>query len=287
VFDLLAREGISFVAVGELPLVLAGYSNPYLRRIGDLDIVVSPAQAQAAARLINGTNWRAGLLAAEEITYRSMRRFIGPAARTLYLRWHFISAAATARVDDYFRSRCEAWDIQGVPALRLSGNAALLHFLLSDIPPLINQPSLWSADALALLRNAESKATNWSEIVDFAVAEKLAARLRHRLSLLAGFSVDLPEEVLQRLTHAPASLPEVIEGHVLRRHHASSRWSVFADYLRSRNPTALTHGMKEFPHFLRHRWELKGRGQIFSAIGRYLVRRVWRGDRSPKGSPAG
>lgn len=280
-FEALGRAGIGFTVVGELPLMLAVYASAYLRRVGQIDLVVAPEQAQEAARLINGAKWQAAPLTGADLAYRHKRRFIGPADRALALHWHFIGAAATPRVDSYFRDRRQAWDMQGTEALRLVPDAALLHFLLSDLPPLGAQPSLWMADALALIRSMGHQ-PDWQAITDFAIAEKLASRLRQRLTLLAGFPVGPPDVVSGRLAAAPASLPDRIEGFLQRRHTAASRWSVFADYLRSQRPNGMIAGMMAFPHFLRHRWELTGRRQIPTALGCYLMRRL----RSSRVSPA-
>jgi hypothetical protein len=272
-FEALALENISFTLVGEAPLMLAAYGRAYLRRIGQIDIVVSPERAQEAARAINGTKWQAAPLTGEEIAFRYRRPFSGPAARTLTLHWHFIGAAPTPEVDAYFRTRCLPYEMQGTGAMRLTPEAALLHFLLSDIPPLGNQPALWIADVLALIRKP-GRVPDWQAIVDFAIDEKLASRLRHRLELIAGFPLGLPDEALHRLSSAPASLPERIERFLLRRHPTASRWSVFADYLRSRRPAGPVRGLAAFPRFLRHRWELAGRREIPAALGRYLMRRL-------------
>jgi len=272
-FEALVRAGIGFTVVGELPLMLVAYASAYLRRVGQIDFVVAPEQAQEATRLINGAKWQAAPLTAADLAYRHSRRFSGPAGRALVLHWHFIGAAATLRVDRCFMDRRQAWDMQGIAALRLAPGAALLHFLLSDVPPLGTHPALWMADALALIRSTGQQ-PDWQAIVDFAIAENLASRLRLRLALLADLPVSLPDDVFARLAAAPASLPDRIEGFLQRRHPAASRWSVFADYLRSQRPAGLVASMAAFPHFLRHRWELTGRRQIPAALGCYLMRRL-------------
>ena len=272
-FEALARAGIGFTVVGELPLMLAVYASAYLRRVGQIDLVVAPEKAQEATRLINGAKWEGAPLTGEDLAYRYKRRFSGPAGRALALHWHFVGAAATPRVDGYFNDRRQAWDMQGIAALRLAPDDALLHFLLSDVPPLGAQPALWMADTLVLIRSMGHQ-PDWQAMANFAIAEKLASRLRQRLTLLAGLPLGPPDDVFARLAAAPASLPDRIERFLQRRHPAASRLSVFADYLRSQRPSGMIAAMTAFPHFLRHRWELAGRRQIPTALGCYLMRRL-------------
>ncbi len=283
VLETLRRKGIDFVLVGEIPLAHAGYQSLYLRRIAGADIVVNPADASEAARLIKDDGWQGGLLADEEVTYRHRRRFSGPAARVLTLRWRFIGAAATASADRFFWARTQPWNVLDASALRLSANAALVHLLLSDIPSPGAMPALWIADLLAAIeKSGVDKAgagIDWPCIVSFAIEERLASRLRQRLGLLGDYGAVIPDASARRLREARSNLPEVIDRLLLRRlcggaWRQSIGWTVLADYLRSDSRTGLPRGVTDFAHFARHRWELSGRRQILPAVARHFLRRA-------------
>jgi hypothetical protein len=273
----LADKGIRFVAVGEVPLVLGCYGSLSQRRIGQIDLVVSPGEARDAVRLIRDTGWQAALLAEEEVTYRHVRQFAGPDNRSLALHWRFIGSAPRTTVDDFFRQRCQLWRLQDVPALMLNGDAMLLHLLLSDIPPPAAMPALWIADIISVLRQGAESA-DWPAVASFAIKQKLAARLEQRLRLLAGFGVEVPAAELRRLGDA-RGLPETIDRLLLQpplrcaAGMPSKALSVLPDYLRSDCRADLVRSVAVFSHFLRHRWGLHGRRQILPAIVRGLRRR--------------
>ncbi len=274
----LVREHVDFTVIGEVPLVLSCYGSLYLRRIGQVDILVAPPQARRAANLIIEAGWRGGPLAEEEVTYRHVRRFAGAADRALALHWHFIGSAAGKEADRHFQARTEAWTLQGVPTRQLAPPAMLLHLLLSDLPAPGPKPALWVADIRSALAYAGNQA-NWQAIVDFAIAESLAARLQQRLLLLEEYGLAPAASQMHRLAAARTGLPDVIDRYFLRRQLRGAKltpargWNVFADYLRSDRRAGVARGLAEFSHFLRHRWGLGGRRQILPAIARHLLRR--------------
>ena len=275
----LVHRQIDVTVIGEVPLVLSCYGSLYLRRIGQVDILVTSQQAREAAELIIEAGWRAGPLAQEEVTYRHVRRFAGTGDRTLALHWHFIGSAASNAADRHFQVQSEPWTLQGVATRQLAPAAMLLHLLLSDLPAPGPKPALWVADIRSALAYAGDQ-VNWRAIVDFAIAESLAARLQQRLLLLGVYGIVPPAAEMHRLASARTSLPEVIDRFLLRRQLRGAKltpargWNVFADYLRSDRRAGVASGLAEFPHFVRHRWGLGGRRQILPAIARHLWRRT-------------
>src|ERR1043166_5548953 len=185
--EALTNERIDCVLVGEVPLVLNYFESHKPRRIERLDIVVSSAAAQQAARLLNAAGWvSARPLAEEEIAYNHMKRFTGPNARILDLHWHFVGSAARASVDEFFWAARQTSNLQEVGACYLSPAAMLLHSLLDDHSLLASMPARWVADELALIAGT-ANAIDWNQIVAFALEEKLASRLRRKLELLKRF----------------------------------------------------------------------------------------------------
>ncbi|HYV87326.1 MAG TPA: nucleotidyltransferase family protein [Candidatus Polarisedimenticolia bacterium] len=276
--DSLAREQVDCCLVGDLPLVLTHYRSLHSRQIGQIDIVVSPGHAPRAARLLSTSGWVAqSPLAAEEVAYNHIKRFTGPAARVLNLHWHFIGSASSAAADEFFWAARQRFVVHGAEAWRLSPTAMLLHSLLGDTPMLAAMPALWIADERALIAGAGHE-IDWAQIADFATRQKLGSRLRRKLQLLGRFGVAVPELAANGSPDGRASLADAIDG-VILRHRTQRReytpigkWGVFADYLRSERRTGFLRGVVEFPHFVRHRWGLRGRREVLPVA----ARRVWR-----------
>lgn len=276
--DGLAREQIDCVLVGEVPLVLTHYKSLYSRRIGQADIVVSPGQAQLAAWILSDAGWAADSpLAAEEVTYGHVKRFVGPAAHVLNLHWHFIGSASGATADEFFWAARQPCIVNGAQAWNLAPTAMLLHSLLADSLVLASMPALWLIDELALMAGTENE-LDWSRIVAFAMEEKLALRLRRKLQLLGQFGVSIPELAAKMLLDARPNLPETIDRVMLgnrrqqRQPAPVGRRGVLADYLRSDRRPGLLHGVADFSHFVRYRWGLRGRREFFPVAARHVCR---------------
>jgi hypothetical protein len=274
--EALTNERIDCVLVGEVPLVLNYFESHKPRRIERLDIVVSSAAAQQAARLLNAAGWvSARPLAEEEIAYNHMKRFTGPNARILDLHWHFVGSAARASVDEFFWAARQTSNLQEVGACYLSPAAMLLHSLLDDHSLLASMPARWVADELALIAGT-ANAIDWNQIVAFALEEKLASRLRRKLELLKRFGAPIPNTAMIRLRDGQASLPESADRLVLNSLPRKLKFiplggrGVFADYLRA--DRRVLRGPVDFSHFVRHRWGLKGRREIPSLA----ARGIWR-----------
>ena len=278
VLDGLAREQVDCILVGDIPLVLTHYSGLHSRRIEQIDIVVSPGHALRAARLIGASGWASqGPLAAEEIQYKHMKRFTGPAARILNLHWHFIASASRAAADEFFWTARQPFVVHGADAWRLSPTAMLLHSLLADTAPLAAMPSLWLVDQRTLIAGAKDK-IDWAQIIAFADRQKLASRLWRKVQLLGRFGIPVPELVANTPARGQASLAEAIDGVILRyrtrrrEHTPIGNWGVLADYLRSDRHPGLLGAVADFPHFVRHRWGLRGRREVLPVA----ARGVWR-----------
>jgi hypothetical protein len=275
----LGDSGIASILVGEIPLAVTYYRSLYARRIGQIDIVVAPRQLRAAATVLADSGWVPDRpLADEEIAYRHAKRFAGSSERTLYLHWHFSGPAANAAADEFFRSESRPCLLHDREARQLSPTAMLLHWLLAEAPVFGTMPALWVADTRAIMGTAAHE-VDWNRIAAFATEERLTARLEQKLRFLAPFGVAIPERARALLRQAPPSVPDVIDKIVLRgpdrhrRRKAAEKWGVLADFLRSERRRGLAQGVSDLPHFVRHRWGLRGRREILPVIARYIWRR--------------
>lgn len=278
--EALAAARIDCVVVGEVPLVLNYFESHRPRRIERLDIVVAPGAALPAAQVLGAAGWASERpLAQQEIAYTHMKRFTGPNSRALGLHWHFIGAAAGERVDEFFRAARQTFPLPDVGACHLSPTAMLLHSLLDDSSLLAPMPARWVADELALIAGT-ANAIDWNQIVAFAIETRLAARLRRKLELLKYFGAPVPATAMAGLREAKASLPDSADRLILnslprkRTYVPLGPRGVFADYVRADRRAGQPWGLRDFSHFVRHRWGLKGRREIPSRAARAIWRRL-------------
>jgi hypothetical protein len=276
----LARTGVECLLVGDLPIALTYYEGLFARGIKRVDAVVLPGQAQLAEGRLCAAGWVAGSpLRDEEVAYNHVKRLIGPAGQVLALHWHFLEAASSEAADRSFWAAGEAFTLDGMSARRLSPTGLLLHLLLGGGHPERELPGLWIADALVVIRRAAEQ-PDWSHMVGFAVANRLAVRLERKLQILSSYGAPVPEPTVRALREARTNLPESIDAMVLsskggrQKRIALWRCDVLADYLRSDRRAGLLNRTSDFSHFVRHRWGLRGRRELLHVLARNFRRKI-------------
>jgi len=274
----LAEAGVGCLLVGDLPIALTYYEGVSARSIRRVDAVVLPRQAQLAEGRLRAAGWSAGSpLRDEEVAYNHVKRLIGPAGQVLALHWHFLEAASSEAADGSFWAAGEEFTLDGRSARRLSPTGLLLHLLLGGSHPEKELPGLWIADALVVIRGAAER-LDWSRMIGFAIAQRLAVRLERKLQLLSGYGAPVPEPAVRALREARTNLPESIDALVLRskggrqKRIALWRCDVLADYLRSDRRAGLLNRPSDFSHFVRHRWGLRGRRELLPVLARHFRR---------------
>lgn len=268
----LSGAGLKWVLTGELPLVLFHHQSLSARRIGQVDVLLRPGEAERAATVLIRQGMMAGAPPRpEEIAYNHKKRFDAGAGMAIALHWHALAAAANGAADEFFWHAAQEGDLDGAPIHRLSTQAMLLQWLLGADGLREAMPRLWIADALALA-GGDRQAPDWAELADFAIRQKLAGRLARRLRLLTEWGLPVPDAIFRRLGQARQSLPEYVDwlasGRRADRHRSAllRRSAVLADYLRSGRRTSLIARPADFSHFVRHRWGLQGRRQLLSIL---------------------
>ena len=190
--------------------------------------------------------------------------------------------------DRWFWSAVEPVDFLGIEALQLEPTALLFHTLLHGIRWNEETPIRWIPDALAIVRE-RGKAIDWDRLLDFAAAQNMTHRLALGLIYLAqNFGLKLPEPVWTHLQRYRPTLRERIENTVVlgdysrwHQHPLTKQWVIFADYCRYAHACGPLEFAVGFSHYLRYRWELRGRSEILPTLLRGLRRRLGGADRTP------
>jgi hypothetical protein len=268
----LSGAGIQWLLAGDLPLVLYRHESLSARRIGQVDVLLRPGDAERAAALLVGAGLMIGAPPRpEEVAYSHEKRFDAGTSMAIVLHWHALAAAANEAADEFFWRAAEDEELDSAPIRRLSAQALLLQRLLGADGLQEAMPRLWIADAFAL-GSGNRQASDWAQLADFAIRQKLAGRLSRQLRLLIEQGLPVPDATIRRLAQARPSLPECVDWLAFgrqanrRRPAVLRRSAVLADYLRSGRRIGLLARPVDLSHFIRHRWGLQGRRQLLSIL---------------------
>jgi Uncharacterised nucleotidyltransferase len=276
--------GIPTMLLKGVPLVHQYYKNIALRPMADIDVLVPADRDGEALELMTRFAYsRMALLTPDYLQYRHAMGYWSADHGEIDIHWHALFECCEAGADDFFWNSSQPIDFSGVPSLMPDATRMLLHTLIHGFRWNAEPPIRWIPDAMTILHNAPA-GIDWDAMVDYAHANQLEYRLRHPLAFLKRhFDAAVPDAVMARLAQNKISLIQRIENSCVlrdpRRLHGSPMghlWIVFADYCRfARNakPIAFAIG---FTHYLRFRWQLRGRSEIPAYIGRGLLKRVRR-----------
>lgn len=278
----LAEEEIPTLLVKGLPLILAYYRNHAVRPMADLDVVVQPADARRAIGILEASGWKRNERASDEdLYYRHSMQFIHPEKGELDLHWRLMFETCNDAADQHFWSAARPLDFDGVATLQLDPTDTLLHVVVHGMRWNPEPPIRWIPDAVTVLREAGT-AIDWSRLVTFAQAQKLTHRLHLGLHYLAerGFA-EIPATALEALMGTRTTLTERIENTValhdrerMYEHPLVKNWVIFADYCRSHRATGPVDFMVGLTHYVRYRWNVRGRSEILPVVAQGLARRV-------------
>jgi hypothetical protein len=278
----LEAQGIPTLLLKGVPLALTWYRAIGQRSMADLDLTVHPEQARAAIRVVTGLGWVRDPRASDDaLDYRHSMLFRNHNGFELDLHWHIMFEACSAAADAAFWGRAEPLDLRGVATRRLGAADMLLHTVIHGLRANPWPPIRWIPDALAVL-NRDAAALDWDAMLAFARDHRLTHRLGLGLRTLADrYGAPVPAPLLLALRAERTSLLERIENTVvlgdtgrLFDNAVTKQWVIFADYCRvapRRDPVGFTAG---FSHYLRYRWNLRGRREIVPVVLRGIARRL-------------
>lgn len=275
--------GIDVLILKGAPLVLSYYRNHALRPMSDVDVVIPVEQMPQALALLKESGWSFFT----ETTDDSLKYFHAVLCFNgnlqLDLHYHFLRECVNTSCDRWFWSDVEPLEFQGMHVLQLAPTALLLHTIVHGMRWNEETPIRWIPDALMILRQRGGE-IDWDRLLAFADSQRLTYRLALGLTyLVEHFCIELPEAVRQRLSNYRPGILERIANTVmfgdysrLYDHPLTKQWVMFAEYCAlsdEPNPFRLIWG---FSHYLRYRWNLRGRLEIIPTVFKGLRRRLVR-----------
>jgi hypothetical protein len=282
----LQAAGVDTLMLKGVPLLFTYYRNHALRPMSDIDVLVPPAQVRHAMAVLQAQGWRRLAKASDEdLQYRHAMLHHNAAGDEIDLHWHGLFETCNDAADRAFWEGARPLDVAGVATRQLDPALMLLHLVVHGVRYNLEPPARWIADAITLLQ-AEGARLDWDRFLAFARRQRLTCRLGLGLEHLARhYAAPVPTEVLRDLRGSRISLVERIENTVVlgdetRLYSAvlTKQWVIFAEYCRcnrARGPFDFLNGLT---HYIRYRWRLRGRREIFSNVLRGCVRRLawWR-----------
>jgi hypothetical protein len=152
---ILHAAGIETMVLKGVALSLLYYRDAGARSMADCDLLVRPAQALAAFRLLEGAGWRADY----QVTPRTIATFYevgfnGANQVALDFHWFPFWGNQASGDDRAFWEGAVPLTIDGVTTLAPGPTELLLHICIHGARWNMTPPFRWIADAVTLLRNA-------------------------------------------------------------------------------------------------------------------------------------
>jgi len=275
-FDALRAEGIEPVVVKGLVVALVHLGDLAARPMGDIDVVVGPADAQSAIASLGRHGWRQAadpVARGALVRWRPAINMTTPGGGRLDLHWRLRRSApppGSSEPDDLGASDLVDLPIPDGPVLRaLAPTDLLLYAIEHGVRAGSDAHVRWAFDAGTIIRSA-GDALDWARLVRMAHARRSTLQVRNALTYLDEvLEVGVPGETLRVLASTDVDRREqrvfaVVSG--ARR--AISPWRLWratsADWPRARAVLA-------FSGFLRDSWGLRSVAQVpFAAMGRLV-----------------
>ncbi len=279
----LQENGIDVLLLKGAPLVLGYYKNHALRPMSDIDLAVRPEQLPRALALLRELNWDTGPMPSpEDSRYKHAISCSRDFDERLDVHFHIVRDCMNTAADDWFWAEIEPADFQGVPVSRPAPTAMLFHTIIHGVRWNEETPVRWIPDAMMILRQRGDE-IDWPKLLAFAGSQRLTRRLALGLEyLVAEFGLELPETVTAHLrAYRAGGFRERIENTIVLgarsrwyTHPLSKQWVIFAEYCGLAEMGRPVPFLIGFSHYLRYRWGLRGRLEIFPTIVRGLWRRI-------------
>lgn len=198
-------------ALGVRPLLLKGaaliehyYRDPGLRPMGDFDVLVPEAQAEAVLARLAAWGWQP---VDDYVRYHS-RDYQNAAGQRIDLHWHALHSCCEAGADDDLWAGAVEADFAGLSVLILQQADLLLnvceHATLQGWRHGGKAPIWWVADAATILRRSWSPADT-QRLLEQTEKRRLFLGLRAALGYLQHLLPELLPERLQAAFNLPGA----------------------------------------------------------------------------------
>lgn len=281
VLQAFSQSGIEMLFLKGAPLVASYYGNPALRPMSDLDIGFPLEQVPKVFSTMQELGW-VPLEKASADGFRFYHAMLFHRNdRQMDVHYHMLRECLSGDADQWFWSDAEPLEFLGVKAWQPAPTSLLFHTIIHGMRWNEEPPIRWIPDSLTILRKRGNE-VDWEEMLAFADSQRLTYRLGLGLNYLAEhFAVELPSFVCQHLQNYRPGLKERIanasvlaDNRNLYAHPLGKNWVMFADYcalVETSKPFSLFWG---FTHYLRYRWRLHSRMEIFPTVCNGLLRRL-------------
>lgn len=277
----LNEAGIPVIILKGAALIAMYYKDVGLRFMSDFDILVPAENAVTAIRLLIQGGWRLdhlydGVPLGEIPRAYHAANLVNPGGRRVDLHWNLLLECQYPDADRSLWDGSVPVKINGLTSRALKPADQLFHVCVhgarwSPLPPI-----RWIADALTMLA-ASGPSMDWDRLVHQTAKRRLVLPLRATLKYLAEiFDAPIPNKVLDCLQDLTPRSTDAIEYYFSTRPPGLlGGLPIFlANYLRNADQSGITgfsNRLKGFLDFLRIRWGLKNRRQVF----RRMAKKAW------------
>jgi hypothetical protein len=205
----LQAAGIEPVLLKGCPLALRYYADIGARPMNDIDLLVSPQEALAAARILGEQGWhpdKGAALSPSTLAHAHAHGFRRERVATeLDLHWHVLHFCQDEGVSRRFAQAAVPLQLNRVATRTLCSADHLLsvciHGLMwNEVPPM-----RWIVDAMRLL-DTPAHPVDWPRLLEMARACRGSLSVHAALSYLRErFDAPVPEAVLAELARTPTS----------------------------------------------------------------------------------
>lgn len=234
-----AEAGIPAMPLKGLAVTLLYYRDFRLRAMNDLDILVAPAAASDAARLLTGMGWSStseALLKSEGyMRTRNAISFTNAQHFEIDLHWHVSQDHCKPDADDVLWRHSQPLAAGDFETRALSDTDNLFHACIHGGVPNDLPPIRWIVDSAQILR---LRSIDWDRLLDQGREFDLVRRLQRTLGYLRGtLSLPIPDSVIAQLMKMEPSRIELVQERVTAsRLHPFLKAAVwrYAHYCRNR-----------------------------------------------------
>lgn len=273
-----SEAGLETMILKGAALLVLYYSDPGLRPMSDLDLLVRTDKASGAMALLRQLGWTPQLPVPERVVPVTHSHLFQDRRDTrLDLHWHLCWECCGPGADDAFWAAAQAVAVDGVPTSALCRADQLLHATVHGVAWNPVPPLRWVADAMLILQ-AAGPSFEWSRLLTQARHLKLILPLREALAFMRDtLDAPVPDVVLATLRASQVSRFERFEYRARIRpwgwYGALPR--LVCHYLRlsgsAGQPQGL-QGLRGFPRYLQHLYGLARLRDLPSALWARLLR---------------
>ena len=264
----LAARGIPAILLKGAAMIAFWYRDAALRPMGDVDLLVRPADARAAIRALAASGWTpiggtVDALCELHVDRLHAWNFASSKGQSLDLHWRALHQAQQAGADDPLWHEARSCVLAGAPTAVLAPADQLFHVVAHGLQAAADDAFMWPADAAWIVRG-ETRPFDWQRVV------ALASRARLSLQLAAGLRF-LREELAVPVDEAAIA--------ALARHRTG--WLDRREFVQRRRPPAersrFDAALLEFQDF-RRRGDLIARPAVAAVLP--FAQDRWRLDRA-------